>query len=219
MSDPNRARGDVKVFVSYRRSDAAGHARALHRELSRRFDAGFAFLDRAGIEVGDEFPERLRAAVESCLVMLVLVGPGWLEAEAADGARRLDDPADFVRSEVSLALAAGKVVIPVLLDDAPMPPAGRLPDALRALARCDAFVLRGKDYEYDRQLEDLVKQLARRTGVAPQRDNVGLAIDLGDAVALYRHIEYLPVRLRAPLREAFRPLIEDRQRFFGGAAR
>ncbi|MET0852237.1 MAG: TIR domain-containing protein [Candidatus Rokuibacteriota bacterium] len=202
--------------MSYRRSDAAGHARALHRELSRRFDAGFAFLDRAGIEVGDEFPERLRAAVESCLVMLVLVGPGWLEAEAADGARRLDDPADFVRAEVSLALAAGKVVIPVLLDDAPMPPAGRLPDALRALARCDAFVLRGKDYEYERQLEDLVKQLARRTGVAPQRDNVGLAIDLGDAVALYRHIEYLPVRLRAPLREAFRPLIEDRQRFFGG---
>ena len=216
MTERESASNDFKVFISYRRSDAAGHARALHRELCRRFDIDFAFLDRAGIEVGDDFPERLRTAVDHCVVALVLVGPGWLEARSADGSRRLDDPSDFVRLEVAIALSRGKVVIPLLLDDTPMPASDLLPDALKAFARCDAFLLRGKDYEYERQLEDLVKQLARRTGVAPLRENTGLAIDVGDSVALYRHIEYLPVRLRTPLREVFRPLIEDRQRFFGG---
>jgi hypothetical protein len=65
MAEPERANNDCKVFISYRRSDAAGHARALDRELCRRFDAGFAFLDRAGIEVGGDFPERLSKAVET----------------------------------------------------------------------------------------------------------------------------------------------------------
>jgi hypothetical protein len=216
MAELETAGSDFKVFISYRRSDAAGYTRALHRELCRRFDARFAFLDRAGIEVGDDFPQHLRTAVERCVVSLVVVGPGWLDARAADGSRRLDDPTDFVRLEVALALASGKVVIPVLLDDAPMPLADQLPDVLKPFARCDTFLLRGKDYEYERQLEDLVKQLARRTGLAPTRENVGMAIDVGDAVALYRHIEYLPVPLRSALREVFRPLIEDRQRFFGG---
>ncbi len=216
MTNLGPASGPYKVFISYRRSDAAGHSRELHRELSRRFDENFAFFDRAGIDVGDDFPERLKNAVEGCVVALVTMGPGWLDARAVDGLRRLDDPADFVRIEVALALVHGKVVIPVLLDDASMPSAHELPGPLKALARCDAFVLRGKAYEYERQLEDLVKQLAQRTGVAPRRENLGIAIDVGDSVALYRNVEYLPVRLRAPLRDAFRPLIEDRQRYFGG---
>jgi hypothetical protein len=37
---------DCQVFLSYRRSDAAGHARALHRDLIRRFDPGQVFFDR-----------------------------------------------------------------------------------------------------------------------------------------------------------------------------
>ena len=56
-----------------------------------------------------------------------------LDAQAADGSRRLDDPADFVRYEVALALERGKVVIPVLIDDVSMPLASRLPEILQAL--------------------------------------------------------------------------------------
>ncbi len=216
MDPSDSARASFQVFLSYRRSDTAGHARALHRELSRRFDEGFVFFDRAGIDIGDDFPERLRTAVEGSKVVLVAIGPGWLDATAADGSRRLDDPKDFVRSEVAMAFDRGKVVLPVLFDDVAVPQADRLPQPLQGLARRDMFVLRGKAYEYERQLEDLVKQLALRTGVAPHRDSIGVAIDVGDDVAVYRHVEYLPVRLRAPLRDAFRPLLEDRQRWFGG---
>jgi len=45
------------IFISYRRSDAVGHARALHRDLCRRFEKDLIFFDRQSIESGDVFPE------------------------------------------------------------------------------------------------------------------------------------------------------------------
>jgi hypothetical protein len=37
------------IFISYRRSDAAGHARALHEYLSRRFGVDRVFFARSTI--------------------------------------------------------------------------------------------------------------------------------------------------------------------------
>jgi hypothetical protein len=45
------------IFISYRRSDAAGHARALHEYLSGRFGDERIFFDRTMIESGDVFRE------------------------------------------------------------------------------------------------------------------------------------------------------------------
>ena len=85
----------LSIFISYRRSDAAGHARALHEYLSGRFGDEQIFFDRDKIEGGDHFPERLRQGVEGCAVLLALIGPDWLDVKAADGRRRLDDPGDW----------------------------------------------------------------------------------------------------------------------------
>src|SRR5512142_3533958 len=135
---------EPSIFLSYRRSDAGGHARALHGYLSGRFGAERIFFDRDTIESGDSFPERLRQGVEGCAVLLALIGPDWLDTKDSAGARRLDDPGDFVRQEIALALDRGKTVIPVLFDDTPVPPAHRLPDILKDLATHDALTLRGK---------------------------------------------------------------------------
>jgi signal transduction histidine kinase len=40
------------LFISYRRSDAAGYARALYRNLCRRFEKDRIFFDRESIEAG-----------------------------------------------------------------------------------------------------------------------------------------------------------------------
>jgi tetratricopeptide (TPR) repeat protein len=149
------------IFISYRRSDAAGHARALHEYLSERFGVERIFFDRSTIESGDVFPDTLRRGVEGCVVLLALIAPDWLDSKGTDGNRRLDDPNDFVRHEIALALTRGKRVIPVLFDDAPVPPAHRLPEPLRALASCDALTLRGKTYEYRNQRRELVRLLAK----------------------------------------------------------
>jgi len=45
---------------------------------------------------------------------------------------------------------------------------------------------------------------------------VGIAIGHGASVRIYGDIHYYPITLRAPLRQVFDPLIEDRTRLFGG---
>jgi tetratricopeptide (TPR) repeat protein len=159
----------IDVFISYRRSDAGGHARALYRDLARRFDEDRLFFDRSSIESGDVFPDKLRGAVVGCKVLLALIGPTWLDAKGPTGMRRLDDLGDFVRQEITLALEHGKRVIPVLFDDTPVPSAGQLPGALRGLATFDALTVRGKTYEYNVQLEELMRLVARVPGVPAPR--------------------------------------------------
>src|SRR6185436_5367234 len=205
------------LFISYRRTDAAGHARGLYRELCRRFDQRRVFFDRTSIEAGEVFPDRLREGVASCQVLLALIAPGWLEARTPGGERRLDGEDDFVRQEIATALQLGKRVIPVLFDDVPMPGPEQLPASLRALAGRDALMLRGKDLEYDVQLEALVQILAAMPGMpAPLPAEQGVIVGGGLDFDVYRGVRFTPIRLRAPLRAAFKPLIEDRTRIFAG---
>ena len=56
-----------------------------------------------------------------CDIVLTVIGPRWLSAEDSAGARRLDDPADFVRLEVGAALEREIPVIPVIVGGATMP--------------------------------------------------------------------------------------------------
>lgn len=156
------------MFISYRRKDALGHARALHRDLCRRFGEEQIFFDQGSIEAGEDFTERLSGGVRDCGVLLALIGPGWLDARDKAGGRRLEDPRDFVRQEIALALALQKRVLPILFDDTPVPPEEDLPMPLQGLQRQQGLTLRGMNYEYDSQLEELVRRLAAITGRAPQ---------------------------------------------------
>ena len=56
-------------------------------------------------------------AIARSRVLLVIIGPQWLAAEA-NGCRRLDRPDDPVRVELETALRRGLRVIPLLLDGA-----------------------------------------------------------------------------------------------------
>ena len=178
----------IELFISYRRSDAAGHARALHRDLKEHFDAEALFFDRESIESGDQFPQRIADSMSQSKVVLVLIGPEWLHAREGD-MRRLDNPNDFVRKEVALALAGGQAVIPVLFDDTPPPQAADLPDELAGLSSRDMLQLRGKTLDYDTQLRELVR-LATRAGAtaaaAPRggRAAGAMAADPGKLVIL-----------------------------------
>ena len=134
------------IFISYRRADTAGHARALHRDLCLRFAPERIFFDWESIESGEKFHERIRVAVNECQVLLALIGPGWRDAHDSSGNRRLDDPQDVVRGEIALALRLGKTVIPVLFDDTPVPELDELSN-LKPLSGRNALTLRGKTYE------------------------------------------------------------------------
>jgi pterin-4a-carbinolamine dehydratase len=108
------------IFLSYRRTDTAPQAIALKLELESRLQAAQVFLDLNSMQGGETWPARIEEAVETSEVVIALIGPAW--AAEGNGVRRIDDPADWVRRELDLALRKEKKsLIPVLVDGASLP--------------------------------------------------------------------------------------------------
>jgi hypothetical protein len=139
----------TKIFISYRRDDAAGWARHLASDLEGRFGRGSVFIDIDRIAPGEDFVHAIDRTLAASGATLVVIGPGWLGAAGRDGRRRLDVPDDLVRQEIVKALVGSQPVIPVLVGHATMPAADDLPDELKPLARRQAFELSDTRRSYD----------------------------------------------------------------------
>ena len=140
-----------QIFISYRREDSAGHTGRLRDALSAEFGAARIFRDLDTIAPGDDFVQAISRGVASCAVFLAVIGRNWLAAADRDGRRRLDTPADHVRTELTEALQRGVRVIPVLVQGAAMPQASDLPDSLKPLADRNAIALDDDDWPSDVQ--------------------------------------------------------------------
>jgi hypothetical protein len=136
------------IFISYRREDSAGFAGRLADALEQGLGTEQVFRDVDDIRPGQDFVDAIETQLRQMDVVLVLIGPQWSDI-ARDGARRLDDPDDFVRLEIRLALAQGKPLIPVLVGGALMPAERDLPEDIRALARRQAFSLSDAGWKGD----------------------------------------------------------------------
>ena len=147
----------VGVFISYRRDDSAGHAGRLCDALSARLGPERVFMDVEGIAAGADFPSALAMELKRADVVLALIGPRWLAAVDASGARRLDQREDYVRREIEAALGSGKRVLPVLVGGAAMPSADLLPASIAALARRQAVAL--SDARWAADMEGLIAAL------------------------------------------------------------
>ncbi len=157
------------IFVSYRRDDARQAAGRLADDLAEHFGSSSIFRDIEGIELGVDFVEALNRALEACVVMLVLIGPRWLDIRDAKGERRLDDPRDWIRQEISTALQRGIRVVPVLIDGTPLPDEAALPEDLQPLVRRQALEIADSRWRGD--LQRLVETLARVPGLNLVRQN------------------------------------------------
>jgi TIR domain/WD domain, G-beta repeat len=148
------------VFISYRREEAAGHAGRLRDRLIARFGENQVFMDVDAIEPGLDFAEEIAAAVESCQILLAVIGKEWLAASDNEGRRRLDDPDDLVRLEIEAALKRNTRVIPVLVGGAAMPRRKDLPDPVGSLARRHAHELSHSRFDYDaEQLLEIIEKV------------------------------------------------------------
>lgn len=146
------------LFISYRRQDAAADAGRLYDDLRDRAVDSEIFMDLDKIPPGQDFRECLRDNVSSAKVVLVLIGPRWLDLRNdATGQRRLDEAVDYVRFEIETALAQGKLVIPVLLPGARMPTTEQLPPSIQDLAYRNAYELNYKNWRL--LVDELTKQL------------------------------------------------------------
>ena len=185
--DPQSPDSPLRVFLSYRRDDASGHAGRLYDLLAARYGANRVFMDIDAIPLGSEFGETINRAVASCDVLIALIGRNWLEARDAGGHRRLDDPDDFVRREIESALAQGVVVVPASVQGAELPREQELPPSLAPLTRRQGIQLSDTGWQDDvgrliRRLEAVARdhrsddEVADRPAPSPRGRPTGRAL-------------------------------------------
>lgn len=136
------------IFINYRRANE-NHTLSvaeLHRRLSGRFGPDKVFFDIRSMPPGTRYPDDLRANLDSSKVLIAVIQQGWLKRL---NQRRNATEIDWVRFEISTALRTGKTVIPVLLNDVPMPTAGQLPADIADLANRQACRLRWTTLDED----------------------------------------------------------------------
>ena len=98
------------VFINYRRRDDAYAAAFLDFALSDEFGQDCIFRAGRSIPAGDDYEACLKAAVDQCVVMLVVVGFDWNESF-----KNNRNSIDWVHEEISRALSRGVRVVPILL--------------------------------------------------------------------------------------------------------
>ena len=89
-----------KIFISYRREDSAANALGIGQYLEHEFGRKDVFID-VDMRAGAKFPTVLEERLSECKVMLVLIGPGWLNALDEQGRRRLDAKERHVRFRIA----------------------------------------------------------------------------------------------------------------------
>jgi AAA+ superfamily predicted ATPase len=156
------------IFISYRKADTQAVVDRLADRLKNVFGNAAVFKDDCDLHAGERWPDRLRREVLAAEVLLVVIVHSWLTALDGDGRRRLDDPEDWVRQEISTALESGKRVFVLLVDSAKMPTKRGLPPdcPLQQLPDLQTLPLRsGSDSEAD--LARLIAELALVVGRVP----------------------------------------------------
>lgn len=121
------------IAISYRRQDSSPVAGRLYDRLQAEFGKGSVFMDFDSIPYGVDFREHIKTTLQRAKVVVAIIGPEWTGSRDPSN-RRIDDPTDFVRLEVASALENGIPIIPVLVNNTPMPEAKSLPAELEGLA-------------------------------------------------------------------------------------
>ena len=137
------------VFINYRTGDGQDMATLLETKLAEVFGPDQVFLDSKGLPPGRPFPEELHRRLRECAVLLVLIGDNWLSVRDGNGNRRIDGDEDYVRVEIRESIRRSKVVLPILLNAAPLPSRDELPPDIALLSLFQFRRLRARESTID----------------------------------------------------------------------
>jgi hypothetical protein len=162
-----------QIFISYRRGDTLFKADRIAERLGQQFTV---FRDLDAISPGDDWERWIETELASCAVLLVLIGPRWVEAlrDSPSGGKSIGIT-DWVALEVAAGLRRQEVtVVPVLLDDALMPADAALSPPLAPLAKRQAFRITETTWKADvERLVDLVAPLVASRRLSPTPPDEG----------------------------------------------
>jgi hypothetical protein len=162
-----RPRRAFKMLQKARRNKAG--SRRIYESISKALPHARVFRDVQSIRPGEDFVDVLNEQLESCLALLLVIGPNWLKV-GNDGRTNLDNPNDFSRLEIETAIRRNIPLIPILVDNAEMPTHDQIPECLSQLERQQN--IRINDEHYALVVEDLVLQLSKLVASVPLDDQL-----------------------------------------------
>lgn len=148
----------VTLFISYRRADSAQVTGRIYDKLVGVYGSNNVFKDVDSIPLGTDFRRVIEECLGRCDALLAVVGASWLNATDQSGLRRIDNAHDYVRIEIEFALSSGTPVIPLLVDNTPMPLEKELPQSLHDFAHLNATAVR-PDPDFHRDMERVIRAL------------------------------------------------------------
>jgi formylglycine-generating enzyme required for sulfatase activity len=163
----------MKIFISYRRAEdnKSYIVGTIHEKLAKVFGEKDIFRDIYDIPGGAEWRDVLNHEINSCKVMLVVIGPDWANLSSPNGEKRLFDPTDVTRWEVETGLRRSTeenvTVIPVLVIDAKLPTTAELPESLRPLLGKNVRKIRNFP-DFDSDMEKLIGDIRHSRGYAEE---------------------------------------------------
>ena len=159
------------IFISYRQADAAAWAMTLRDNLVRAFGDDQVFLDKDTLHAGN-WRDQINQALDRCTVALIVIGPRWLTTVDEQNRPRISLPDDVHHQEVALALSRpGVTVIPVLVEETPMPRAEKLPEDLRRLCDQQAYKIGDTQARRKADLEVLIKNIQTVGGLKARAES------------------------------------------------
>jgi hypothetical protein len=181
------------IFISYRREDTDYIAGRIAEGLSKRFGPDSIFRDVENLSPGVNYENALDRALNSCAVLVAVIGPNWSSITDKAGRRRLDDPQDWVRAEISRALEREIPVVPVLLSGTSMPQDADLPCEMKKLLKHQTCEL--TDLHWKRDLDRLTESLSKIVKI-PKKNNLWKLL-IGVALLIVGILAYTLI-LRSP---------------------
>ena len=160
-------KSSIKIVISYRAVDTKLIIGRIHERLRKVFGNENVFLDFEGIAGSADYRNSIRQALDQCNVLVAVVGPQWFGPLDHNANPILFNPSDWVHLEVATALAAGKQVVPVLLDNTRMPNPKELPVPMRDFAYRQGVRL-SSGREFDLHMDQVIRVIQQAWGETPE---------------------------------------------------
>jgi pterin-4a-carbinolamine dehydratase len=153
---------DPDIFISYRRLDSGYFSQWLAAELKTKFGEHSIFIDARNIRDGDIWKSEIEGSLNSCRIVIVVIGRDWISTRDENGRRRIDLRDDWVRQEIELSLREKKKIIPLFIDDTPIPNLKALPSSIRSLLNAQAHRIHVGDIL--KQINEISSEIATFLG-------------------------------------------------------
>lgn len=157
------------IFINYHHKDIMGIEDTLYKTLDSFFP-GEVFLDNKKMDAGEIFPDILKRAVKGCKLFLAVIGPNWDHEEYL---KKLNEPNDWVRQELELALEHEIPIIPIFIRESnAVPNIEKLPQSLRRGIFERITINLGLEHLYwPHILREKLHVISKYTGLQPVLNN------------------------------------------------